>query len=216
MMVKQDIIKDIYCKRSKIAVEALKKNGFDACYVDNSTEAVNRILAQIPDHATIGIGGSVTVREIGLIELLQKKGHTIYADWGNNLSRREKIEIRRAGLTSDVYLTSSNAITLTGQLVNIDGTGNRVAAIIFGPKKVIIIAGANKIVDTLDDAFARIKNISAPLNGKRLNLSTPCALTGSCADCFNPQRMCKVSVVIQRRPNLSDITILIVGESLGF
>lgn len=216
MILKKDIIKDIYRKRGKIVVDALQKNDFDACYVDNSSEAINKVLSLIPVHATIGVGGSVTIREIELLELLIKRGHVIFSEWGENLSKTEKIERRKAGLTSDVYLTSSNAITLKGQLVNIDGTGNRVAAMIFGPKKVIIIAGANKIVDTLDDAFARIKNIAAPLNGKRLNLSIPCAITGSCADCHHPQRMCKVSVVIHKKPNLSDITVIIVGESLGF
>jgi L-lactate utilization protein LutB len=216
MFLKKDIEKDIYRKRSKIAVEALKKNEFDAFYVDNSEEALNRIIALIPDNATIGIGGSVTIREIGLAEILQKKDYVIFTDWDDPLSKAEKMGIRKAALNSDVYLTSSNAITLKGQLVNIDGTGNRVAAMIFGPKKVIIVAGVNKIVDNLDEAFARIRNIAGPLNGKRLNLNTPCALTGRCTDCQNPQRMCKVSVIIEKKPNLSDITVIIIGESLGY
>jgi len=214
--MKQEIWKDIYRKRSKITIDALKTNGYEANYVDNSKEALNKILSFIPKDATIGIGGSVTVREIGLVEALQKQGNIIFADWGESLSREEKIARRRAGLTSDVYLTSSNAITMNGQLVNIDGTGNRVAAMIFGPKKTIIVAGANKIVDTLEEAFARIRNIAGPLNGERLNLNTPCALTGKCTDCQTPQRMCKVSVVMERKPNLSDITILLVGENLGY
>ena len=170
----------------------------------------------IPKRAKVGIGGSVTVRDIGLVEAIEKQSNTIFMDWGKPLELKEKIKVRKEALTSDVYLTSSNAITLQGQLVNIDGTGNRVSAMIFGPKKVIIVAGANKLVDTLDEALARIRNIAGPLNGKRLNLKTPCALTGKCTDCNSPDRMCKVKVILEKKPSLSDITIVLVGENLGY
>ena len=212
----EDIKKDIYAKRCQLGIKALKANGFDAIYADNSKEALQKALRMIPKEATVGISGTVTIREIGLVDALEKQGNTIYTDWNHGLEVEEKLRIRRAGMNSDIYLTSSNAITLNGQLVNIDGTGNRVAAMIFGPKKVIIIAGANKIVDNLDDAFARIKSIACPLNGKRLGLNVPCALTGKCTKCESPQRMCKVSVVIDKKPNLSDIHILLVGETLGY
>jgi len=211
----QSILKDIYSKRCQLALTALKANGFKAVYVDNSREALDKVMALIPKEAKVGIGGSVTVREIGLVEVLEKQGHTIFAHWGKSLELKEKLEMRKKALTSDVYLTSSNAITLKGQLLNIDGTGNRVAAMIFGPKKVIIIAGANKLVDTLDDAFARIRNITSPFNAKRLNFKTPCALTGKCNDCDSPDRMCNITVILEKRPKLSDITIVLVGEALG-
>ena len=212
----EDIKKDIYAKRCQLGIKALKANGFDAIYADNSKEALEKALRMIPKETKVGISGTVTIREIGLVDALEKQGNTIYTDWNHGLEVEEKLRIRRAGMNSDVYLTSSNAITLNGQLVNIDGTGNRVAAMIFGPKKVIIIAGANKIVDNLDDALARIKNIACPLNGRRLGLNVTCALTGKCTDCESPQRMCKVSVVIDKKPNLSDIHILLVGEPLGY
>jgi L-lactate utilization protein LutB len=212
----EDIKKDIYAKRCQLGIKALKNNGFDAVYADNSKEALKKALSMIPKEATVGISGTVTIREIGLVDALEKQGNTIYTDWKHGLEKKEKLRIRRAGMNSDVYLTSSNAITLKGQLVNIDGTGNRVAAMIFGPKKTIIIAGANKIVDNLDDAFARIRNIACPLNGRRLSLNVPCATAGKCTDCNSPQRMCKVSVVIDKKPNLSDITIILVGENLGY
>jgi L-lactate utilization protein LutB len=211
-----DIQKDIYTKRCQLAIKALNSNGFESIYTDNAKEALEKAISFIPKDATVGIGGSVTVREIGLIEALEKQGNTLFADWGEPIELEEKLRKRRASLTSDVYLTSSNAITLKGQLVNIDGTGNRVGAMIFGPKKTIIVAGANKLVDTLDEAFARIRNIAGPLNGKRLNLKTPCALTGKCIDCDSPNRMCKVSVVMDKKPNLSNITIILIGESLGY
>ena len=212
----QNIFKDIYFKRCQLALAALKRNGFKAIYADNSREALDKVMSLIPKEAKVGIGGSVTVREVGLVEALKKQDHNIFAHWDKSLKSKEKLEMRKKALTSEVYLTSSNAITLQGQLLNFDGTGNRVAAMIFGPKKVIIIAGANKLVDTIDEAFARIRNVAGPLNAKRLNLKTPCALTGKCNDCDSPDRMCKATVILEKKPNLSDITIVLVGESLGY
>ena len=210
------ILKDIYKKRSKVAINSLKANHFDALYTDTIQEAAQKALSLIPDSRTVGIGGSVTIREIGLVDALKKQGNIIFSHWEEGLTPEEKADKRKKALTSDIYLTSSNAITLNGQLVNIDGTGNRVGAMVFGPKKIIIIAGANKLVNNLDEAFARIRNIAAPLNGSRLNLKTPCALTGKCVDCDSPDRMCNVSVVIHKKPNLSDITVILVGETLGY
>jgi L-lactate utilization protein LutB len=150
------IYKDVNSKRCQLASIALKKNGFEVLYVDNVKEALDKVMSLIPKEAKVGIGGSVTVREIGLVEAIEKQGNTIFMDWGKPLELEEKLKIRRATLTCDIFLSSSNAVTLQGQLVNIDGTGNRVSAMIFGPKKVIIIAGANKLVENLDEAFARI------------------------------------------------------------
>ena len=212
----QSILKDIYSKRCQLALTTLKTNGFKAIYVDNAKKALDKVMSLIPKEAKVGIGGSVTVREVGLVETLEKQGHTIFAHWGKSLELKEKLEMRKKALTSDIYLTSSNAITLQGQLLNIDGTGNRVAAMVFGPKKVIIIVGANKLVDTLDEAFARIRNVSSPLNAKRLNLKTPCALTGKCTDCNSPDRMCNITVILEKKPNLTDITIVLVGDKLGY
>ena len=212
----QNIFKDIYFKRCQLALTSLKANGFEVIYADNAKEALDKVMFLIPKEAKVGIGGSVTVRDIGLVEAIEKQGNTIFMDWGKPLELKEKLKVRKEALNSDVYLTSSNAITLQGQLVNIDGTGNRVSAMIFGPKKVIIVAGANKLVDTLDEAFARIRNIAGPLNGRRLHLKTPCALTGKCTDCNSPDRMCKVTVILEKKPSLSDITIVLVGENLGY
>ncbi len=212
----QSIFKDIYFKRCQLALTALKANGFKVIYADNSKEALDKVMSLIPKEAKVGIGGSVTVRDIGLVEAIEKQNNPIFMDWGKPLELKEKLKVRKEALNSDVYLTSSNAITLQGQLVNIDGTGNRVSAMIFGPKKVIVVAGANKLVGTLDEALARIKNIACPLNGKRLNFKTPCALTGKCADCNSPDRMCKVTVILEKKPSLSDITIVLVGENLGY
>jgi L-lactate utilization protein LutB len=211
-----EIYKDIYKKRCHLAVTALTANGFDAVYADNIQEAYDKAMALIPAGASIGVGGSNTIREVGLVDALEKQGYTVYQHWKKELTKEEKVEIRKKQLTCDVFLTSSNAITLKGQLLNVDGTGNRVAAMSFGPQKVIIIAGANKIVDTLDDAYARIRNIVAPLNGRRLSYKTPCALAGKCADCKTDERMCNITVIMDRKPRLTDITVILVGEELGY
>lgn len=211
-----DIFKDIYKKRCSLAVSALLANDFDAFFVDNAQEAFDKAMTLIPEGATIGVGGSNTIRELGLVEALENRGHVVYHHWKKDLTPEQKNIVRKKQLSSDVFLTSSNAVTLNGQLVNVDGTGNRVAAMVFGPQKVIIVVGATKIVDTLDDALSRIKSTAAPLNGRRLGYKTPCALNGKCTDCKTNDRMCNVTVIMDRRPRLTDITVMLVGEELGY
>ncbi|MGA1861447.1 lactate utilization protein [Deferribacter thermophilus] len=133
-----------------------------------------------------------------------------------NLTPEERNQVRLAELTCDLFVTSTNALTLDGKLVNIDGTGNRVNAMAFGPKKSVVYTGINKIVENVDDAIKRIKFIASPMNAKRLNFNTPCAKTGFCADCNSPQRICRIVTIIEKNPPLSDIEIVIIGESLGF
>ena len=211
----QSILKDIYFKRCQLALAALKANGFKTIYADNSKEAFDKVMSLIPKEAKVGVGGSITIKELGLVEALKEQGNTIFIKSNEN-TEQTQIEIRKKALTSDIYITSSNAITLKGQLLNIDATGNRVAAMIIGPKKIIIIAGANKLVDTIDEAFARIRNIAGPLNARRLTLKTPCALTGKCTNCDSPDRICNITMILERRPKRSDVTIVLVGENLGY
>jgi hypothetical protein len=124
--------------------------------------------------------------------------------------------MRREMFLADVYVSSSNAVTEDGKLYNIDGTGNRVGSMTFGPKKVILVCGINKIVKDLDAAVSRVQNRAAPMNARRLALKTPCAETGVCADCASPQRICNVYVVTAKKPVWTDVTVLLVGEPLGF
>jgi hypothetical protein len=197
-------------------VQALIKNRYDAAYLPNGTEAIRHLLTLIPEDATIGIGGSKTLELLGVAELLQDRGHMVY--WHNQpgLSPAESMSYRHLELSCDVFLTSTNALTQKGELVNRDGVGNRVAAMIFGPKKVIVIAGINKIVPDLDAAEQRIRNIAAPLNNKRLNRPNPCVKTGVCMDCQLPTRICNITTIISKKPSLTDMTVLVVGEELGF
>ena len=197
-------------------VEALVKNNFQATYCQTKQEAVEQILALIPADATVGVGGSWTIGELGLIDKLSALGNTMYNHSLPNLSAEAKVELRRKQLTCDVFLTGTNAVTMDGKLVNTDGIGNRVASMIFGPKKVVIVVGANKIVKDVAEAEKRIKLYAAPINNKRLNTPNPCTSTGECIDCKGPTRICNVTTIMSKRPPLSDIHIVIVGENLGF
>jgi hypothetical protein len=197
-------------------VEALQKNRFNAVFYETSQDALEKLLEIIPPDATVGVGGSWTLIQLGLVEKLEERGNTVYCHHKPGLSPEEVLEIRRKQLTCDVFLTSTNAITEDGRLVNTDATGNRVAAMVFGPKKVIILAGTNKIVKNLDDAQDRIRTTAAPMNNKRLNRPNPCVKTGHCVDCQGPTRLCNVTTVLHKRPPASDIHVWIVGEELGY
>lgn len=198
------------------AVDALNKNHFSAKYFANRQEAVDYVLQLIPQGATIGVGGSRTGMELGLWELLEKRGHELFNHNQEGLTAEERIEQRYKQLTCDVFLTGSNAITLTGEIVNRDAFGNRVAAMMFGPKKVIIVAGINKIVRDIEEADKRIKMYAAPMNNKRYESPNPCVQLGECVDCKTPTRSCNITTVLSRRPPLTGIHIIVLGEVLGF
>lgn len=198
------------------AVAALQKNNFSATYVQNKEEAIKEILSLIPAQDTVGIGGSWTIQELGLVEKIEAQGNTLFNHNRPGLSKEESLAIRRQELTSDTFITSSNAITLDGKLVNVDGSGNRVAAMIFGPKKVIVIAGINKIVASVEEAERRIEVHAAPPNCKRLNLPNPCVKTGVCMDCQLPTRICNITTILRKKPPTLAMHVVIIGEDLGF
>ncbi|MBC7091886.1 MAG: lactate utilization protein [Nitrososphaeria archaeon] len=193
------------------AVESLKRNGFSAYYFKGRSEAVEKILGLVPEKAVVGVGGSITVRELGLPEILSKRGHEVILH-----NSPDTFENRRKTLVADVFLSSVNAVTLDGKLVCLDGVGNRVAALAFGPKKTIVVAGVNKLVRGLDEALWRVKNVAAPMNVKRLNRKAPCALNGLCVDCDSSERLCRAILILEKAPARSDFHVILVGESLGF
>ena len=203
-------------ERAQRVVKALQKNGFDARYVTDRNQAREELLNLIPQVGSVGVGGSMTIREIEVIGELAKRGHTIYDHWSPGLSQDEILQIRRAQLTCDVFLASTNALTLEGELVSTDGIGNRVCAMTFGPKKVIIACGANKIVKNLEAGLRRVKEIAAPHTLKERGLPIPCVQAGICTDCDSPLRMCRVTMILERKPMLTDITVIVIGEELGF
>ncbi len=203
-------------ERCKKTVERLKAHDFDAVYVKTKEEAVQKILKYVNSDTRVGAGGSVTIRDLGILDYLRGKGNTVLDHWAPGLSREATLEIRKAQMASDLFLSSSNAVTLNGELVNIDGIGNRVNAINFGPKKVILVAGYNKVAGDLDEAIKRVKNEATPLNARRLNIDVPCAKRGSCIDCNSPNRICRVVVIHERKPTFTDILVILVGEELGY
>jgi len=203
-------------ERVKRTVEKLVAHDFKALYVKSTQEAVGEIWKHISPKQRVGVGGSVTIRELGILGQLEARGHTLYDHWRPGIPKENVLEIRKSQMTSDVFLSSVNAVTMNGELVNIDGAGNRVNSTIFGPGKVILVAGYNKIVEDVQEAIKRVKNVAAPINAKRLNVDVPCAKLGRCVDCNSPNRICRVVVIHERRPLLTDMLIILVGEELGF
>lgn len=201
---------------AKKAVEALKKNNFNAVYVATKEEAKQKVLELAGDSKSIGVGGSTTVNQLNVLEELQKQGKEILNHGIPTLSAEEKLQIRRRQLTCDCFISSTNAITLDGKLVNVDGTGNRVSAMIFGPQKVIIVAGINKLTKDVDSAMERIEMYAAPMNNKRLNIPNPCTQSGICMDCSGNTRICNVTTIIRKKPSMTNINVIIVGEELGY
>lgn len=198
----------------KNTIDALKKNNFEAEYFESSKEAVEAILKDIQANESVGIGGSMTVKTLELDRLLKERGNVVYWHWLESTPEGMD-KARENSAHADVYLVSANALTQDGKLVNTDGNGNRVASMIFGPKRTIIICGVNKITENLDAALERIEK-NAYKNARRLKLNTPCAVTGSCSDCSSPQRQCSVTTIIKKKPGKRPIKVIIINEELGY
>ena len=202
--------------RGKLCVENLIKHRFDAHLVSSVEEARRLIISMSSGCQSFGFGGSDTIRSLGIIEHLKKEGKTIYDHNQEALPLEASIKIRKEELKSDCFLASANAISMTGEIVNVDGVGNRTSAISFGPGKVIIVAGINKLTTDLESALKRVKEVAAPMRAKSLNMPTPCAETGICTDCNAPMRICNITLILHRKPILTDISIILVNEELGY
>lgn len=196
-------------------VDALRKNGFTAHYVETRDEAKRIALEAIPAGASVGIGGSVTVRELGIHEALKERGNQVYDHWDATLSPAEKVAARDNQVRADVFLSSTNAVTMDGALVNTDGTGNRVGAMIMGPKVSIVVCGYNKIVPDVRAAIRRIRRYAAPVNYRRLNANVPCVDGGECDACTS--KSCRITTIIEGKPGAKDeFVVIMVGEKLGY
>jgi YkgG family uncharacterized protein len=211
-----DLVQWTYEQKCEKAVEALGQNGFTSVYCRTVQEAYDYIIREATDAGSVGFGGSRTIVDLDVQPQLAEQGKEILNHAMPGLTPEERMTIMRRQLTCDLFLTGSNAVTLSGWLVNIDGNGNRVAAMFFGPRKVIVVAGRNKLVDgDLQAAIDRIKNWASPPNAKRLNYNTPCAKTGFCSNCNSPERICRVTTVMDRKPRVMDIRVLVVNADLG-
>jgi hypothetical protein len=197
-------------------IKALKKNNFDAQFFPKASEALAALWKMIPQGASVGVGGSFTLGQIGFYDEAQKHSVKLLNPFAKGLSPEEADKMRREIFLADFFICSSNAITEDGKLYNIDATGNRVGPMIFGPKKVILICGANKIVKDIAEAQKKVQEWTAPMNVKRLGYKPPCGQTGQCSDCSSPERICNAYVLLAKKPRKTDYMILIVGEPLGF
>ncbi len=204
--------KKYYEKRAQILIRNLQSRQFDAYYCENREQALNKALELIPKGSVIGWGGATSAQQIGLLDAVHSED---YRCIDRDLVE-DRVQAMRECLLSDVFITGANAVSLNGEMVNIDGMGNRVAAICYGPKSVIVIAGMNKVADTLEDAICRARTVAAPMNKQRFQAETPCLVTGTCADCRVPGCICNQIVITRNCRPAGRIKIILVGEELGF
>jgi L-lactate utilization protein LutB len=207
------VLKMQYDKSGPQVVEALKKRHFDAFYYSSCEEAAEKVLELIPEGAQVSWGGSMTLDSLGIKESLNKKGQPVLDR--DAVPADERQDVMRKALLCDVFLMSSNAVTEDGQLFNIDGAGNRVAALCYGPKSVIVVAGMNKVVPDLRTAYSRVRRFAAPVNAQRFEMKTPCCVTGQCADCQSPQSICNEMVATRGCRPAGRIKVILIGEDLG-
>ncbi len=192
----------------------LEKNGFSVSVFENAASAAKYLDSKI-DGKTVGFGGSVTLRQMGLFEMLSSH-NSVFWHW-SSLPKEEAEAIRRNAALADIYISSVNAISETGELVNIDGNGNRVSAIQCGHEKVYLVAGINKLAPDFDTALFRARNIAAPLNAQRLGRNTPCAKKADrCYDCSSPERICRGVSVLLKKPTSCDYEVVLINEELGY
>jgi hypothetical protein len=210
--------KTIYERKARVVIDAMAARNIEAWYCDDRAAAVEAICKMVPAGSLVGFGGSVTIVETGLVDALRRMDVTLLDRYRDGVTSQEMYDMRIQGLSSDVFIAGANAITRDGRIVCEDGLGNRVASIIFGPKKVILMVGVNKIVPTLEEAISRIKNVAAPFNSVRFNADTPCGRTGFCDDpnCHPPTRICSQLAIIESNPAAGRLNVVIVGEELGF
>ncbi len=202
------------------AAKALRKNNFAAHVVQTAQEAKDLVLTTLlpaAAPASVAFGGSMTITDSGLYDAVKAiEGLKIFDTYNYSLPPAEMIELRRQALLCDLFITSTNAVTETGMLVNLDGTGNRVASLAFGPKKVIVLAGRNKLCADEFSAMERIRDVAAPVNAARLNKKTPCTATHRCEDCPSPERICNVWGITAKSAPKERITVILINEDLGF
>lgn len=206
--------KGYYESRCVTAAGALGKRSFDARWFSTVERAVEAVLEVVPAGSTVGAGGSVTLRETGVLDLLAERGDRVVYH-RPEMDLEESLRVRREAVTCPYYLCSSNAVTMEGELINTDGIGNRVAGMAFGPMTVIVLAGANKLVADRQEGFSRIREVAAPANARRLGLDLPCAERGRCVDCRSPGNICRVTTITSLRPFWTDFKVFLVAEPLG-
>lgn len=195
-------------------LQNLNQRNIKAKFFKTKEDVTSALLQEIKPDMTVGIGGSMTIKELGIYQALVDGGNKVYWHW---MTEPEEVAATRTkASTADLYLTSTNALTEGGELVNIDGIGNRVASMFYGPKRTIVVCGINKITPDLISAIDRIKRDVSVRNARRLNLETPCVESGQCDNCHSSDKICNVMTVISGKPGAIDLNVYIVGEELGY
>ena len=203
-------------KQAKGIISALEKRNMTAYYCEDIEACRQKVLELVPAGSVISWGGSMSIHECGVPQALKDRGDCEVLDRSLYITAEQQQEFAVKTFQSDYYLMSTNAITLDGELVNIDGYGNRVASLIYGPKHIIVITGMNKVVPDVQQGFDRVRNIASPPNTIRLNKNTPCSQTGKCGDCMSPDCICNQIVVTRRSREKERIIVILVNENLGF
>lgn len=197
-------------------IEALKKNNIEGIFLENETEIFSFLKSLLKENSTIGFGGSKTLEQLGILDFLREGNYNLLDRARPDLSSEEIEKILKECFFADYYFSSSNAITENGEIYNVDGNGNRVAAITYGPKKVFLIVGVNKIVKNVEEAIERNRNISAPANCIRLKRNTPCSKIGYCVECRAEDRICNTYVLMKHQRFKDRITVIFLNKSLGY
>lgn len=209
-----EVVKKLFDLKGPKVAEALNKRHFEAYYMSNKEDAVAKVLELIPKNHSVAWGGTMTMDQLGLKEKLSAAGYSLI-DRDAAKSPEEREEVMHKALNCGSFIMSSNAITEDGQLFNIDGKGNRLAALIYGPENVIIIAGMNKVVQDMDAAYKRVRGYAAPANAQRFDLDTPCKKIGECADCLSASTICAQFVQTRICKPAGRIKVVLIGEELG-
>lgn len=205
----------LWKKLGEKTVKNLKKHDFDAHLAADTDAARNLILEMIKDYQSFGFGGSSTTRALGLPEELKEQGKIVWDHW-NCPEGSTDLEVRLQQGRCDCFFCSANAVSAGGEIVNVDGVGNRNNAMTFGCPKVIIAAGMNKVCPDLPSALKRVQEVAAPMRARSLNMETPCAENGICTDCNAPQRICRITTILHRKPMMTDISVVLINKPLGF
>ena len=196
-------------------IKNLEKRNMEGYYFDDSASCVKAIINLMEEGSVVSWGGSESVKECGLMDAIQGGKYTLI-DRMTAKSPEEAREIFSKTVLADYYLMSTNAITMDGELINIDGNGNRLACLIHGPKHIIMVVGMNKLVSTVEEGYDRVRDIATPANTVRLNKNTPCAHTGRCGNCLSPDCICNQVVITRRSGHPGRIKVFFVAEELGF
>ena len=205
----------LFDKRGEVLVMALQKRHFEAYYCASREEALKQVLALMPEGSTVGWGGAVSAAQVGVQEAVHAGNYNVI-DRDQFSDPAEKLRCMRECFNADFFITGANAISMDGQMVNIDGNGNRVGMIVYGPKNIIVVAGMNKVCPSVEDAVKRARTIAAPMNQQRFGLPNPCSCTGVCGNCLNETSICNQILITRNCKPAGRIKFELVGEELGF